>query len=79
MSSFLAVVATLIVVAIVIVYLRIPIRISYDDKTTNAASTEREDDDFYPSATFAGVKHGFVFTTRDGITGYYRDHPPRVS
>ncbi|GLC33306.1 hypothetical protein PLESTB_000348000 [Pleodorina starrii] len=32
--------------------------------------------EFTPSSTFTGPKPGFVFTTRDGVTGYYKDTPP---
>jgi beta-catenin-like protein 1 len=30
-------------------------------------------DDFSPSPFFAGAKHGYVYSTRKGKTGYYRD------
>ncbi len=30
-------------------------------------------DDFKPSSTFTGSRPGFIFTTRNGVTGYYRD------
>ena len=32
--------------------------------------------DFIPAKTFAGHKPGYVFTTRDGKTGYYVDEDP---
>lgn len=28
---------------------------------------------FIPSSTFCGAKHGYVFKTNDGHTGYYLD------
>ena len=33
---------------------------------------------FIPSSTFTGSKKGFIFTTRDSRTGYYRDSAPRA-
>ena len=32
-----------------------------------------QDVQFIPSKTFTGVKKGFMFTTNNGKTGYYRD------
>ena len=31
---------------------------------------------YIPAATFKGPRRGYVFTTRDDNTGYYRDNPP---
>lgn len=39
-------------------------------------ATNPGQNDFIPSTTFKGEKDGYVFTTRDGKTGYYRDDPP---
>ncbi|KXZ47877.1 hypothetical protein GPECTOR_32g490 [Gonium pectorale] len=33
-------------------------------------------DSFIPASSFTGPKPGFVFTTRSGLTGYYKDTPP---
>lgn len=59
--SILSAVVVGLLIALVIIYLRHPI-VTIDDSQT-----------FIPSQTFRGKKTGFVFTTRDGVTGYYKD------
>jgi len=45
--------------------------------TTSSSDEAATSPSFQPAATFQGRRHGFVFTTRDQGTGYYRDEVVR--
>ena len=42
-------------------------------KNANNLEDGESSPSYIPSTTFQGHRGGFVFTTRDGKTGYYRD------
>lgn len=71
MAAYLSVLAALVVVVVLLVYLRTPMQL-------HPQTPDAHEPDFVASPHFVGARPGFVFTTRERGTGYYRDHPPMI-